>query len=797
MLPLSKLTYEAKCGFSSHGVSENEIMACVYLDLDQNGKFGEGWLALTVDSSRLLYMASPEIISAEMRPEAVHSNKNRRKDKIPAKISEKTAEYEFFREYDLSKLGDFYLDNFVSSSRLMAHSYTTDADGEKTEPVTVAIAYSTIAHKRQLFGFIDILNRTVNGETVSDDDPLFDQFKEKCPKCGKVYVDQNKKICENCLKDRNMFIRLLSYFKPFAWRIALYYVIVISITGLSMLSPYLTGKFLFDKVIAEPAYNESGQIIQGQYHSEQWVIIVFAMIIGCALMYHICTILRNRVNTHLSAYINLNIKIDIFNKLQRLSLSFFNKNQTGSLITRVTSDANTVQSFYVNGILNMVTSILQFVGVTVFLFTINWQLTLIVFIPIPFIVWMFKVKLPKMHRMFTKQYRRAAKWSGVLNDSLSGVRVVKAFAKETEEANRYTRYGNDVYEANLQTNLISLTIFPVISLMIGLASKVVWGVGGWQVMGQFMTYGAFCSYIAYVSMIFSPLEEFTQFANTITSTMNSAKRIFDVIDAVPEIQDSKDAVEIDRLRGDIEFRRVNFNYVPNKPILKDVSFTAASGDHVGLVGHTGAGKTTIANLLSRLYDVTSGEILIDGYNVKQLSSSTLRKNIAIVSQEIFLFSGTVADNIRYARPKASFEEVIEAAKIANAHEFIMNLPDGYQTNVGTGRRSLSGGERQRISIARAILLDPAILILDEATAAMDTETERLIQEALERLVEGRTTLTIAHRLSTLKDCNLLMSIDGGEIVERGSHRELLENNGVYKKLYDMQNDANRHIFFDE
>lgn len=312
-------------------------------------------------------------------------------------------------------------------------------------------------------------------------------------------------------------------------------------------------------------------------------------------------------------------------------------------------------------------------------------------------------------------------------------------------------------------------------------------------MNGYMTYGQFATYFGYLGMIFGPLNFFTNFTNMMTDTMNSAQRMFEIIDAIPEITDAKDAVTIERCKGRIEFNKVCFHYTANRPILKDVSFTINPGDHVGLVGHTGAGKSTIANLINRLYDVVSGSISIDDVNIKKLTSKTLRENIAIVSQEIFIFKGTIADNIRYARPDATMEEVIAASRVANAHDFILHLPEGYETVVGTGSRSLSGGEQQRVSIARALLLDPTILILDEATAAMDTETERLIQVALNRLVTGRTTITIAHRLSTLKECNYLFAIDNGEITENGTHAELIAKKGLYYRLYTLQSEAMKKV----
>jgi ATP-binding cassette subfamily B protein len=303
-----------------------------------------------------------------------------------------------------------------------------------------------------------------------------------------------------------------------------------------------------------------------------------------------------------------------------------------------------------------------------------------------------------------------------------------------------------------------------------------------------MTYGELLTYISYSGMIFGPLTFFTTFANTITDTLNSAVRMFEVLDMTPEITESPSPVRVNDMQGNVEFSHVCFHYNPNRPILKDLTFTIHKGDRVGLVGHTGSGKSTIANLITRMYDVVSGSITIDGVNVKDMEMASLRRNVAIVSQEVYIFGATVMDNIRYGRPDATRDEVVAAAKAANAHDFIMHLPEGYETVVGIGSRSLSGGERQRVSIARALLLNPALLILDEATAAMDTETERQIAEAIDRVSEGKTTISIAHRLSTLKNCNVIIAIDNGELAEMGSHEELMAKEGVYYRLHTIQNE---------
>ena len=577
--------------------------------------------------------------------------------------------------------------------------------------------------------------------------------------------------------------RLLAYFKPFKWQLSIGLICMLATSGISLLSPIINGQILYDRVIAS----------DGVWHTWEKLILVLCVVFGLALVSLGISIIQNRNMASMSTRVTRRMKLDIFTAMQRLSLGFFNQNPTGRLINRVNYDADRINAFYIDGVPNLIINGLNFIGLTIFLFIMNWKLTLIVFLPVPLIVCIFKFMLPKLWRMYTKQWRSSSSLNSMLGDSLNGIRVVKAFAKEAEETNRFYSYSQRLYEANLKVNMVSLTIVPMVGLLIGISSQAIWGVGGISVMGGDMTYGEFTTYLGYIGMIFGPLQFFTNFTNMLTDTINSAERMFEVLDANPDIMDAPDAVELETLKGDITFQNVCFHYNPNRPILKDVNIKIHAGDNIGLVGHTGSGKSTIANLITRMYDTISGTIYLDGIDIRKIKTESLRKNIAIVSQEIFLFRGSIADNIRYARPDATMEEVIEAARAANAHDFIERLPQGYETEVGTGSRSLSGGEKQRISIARALLLSPALLILDEATAAMDTETERLISDALAKLVKGRTTISIAHRLSTLKDCNYLFAIENGEIAEEGTREELMEKRGVYYKLYTLQSQAMKKV----
>ena len=379
------------------------------------------------------------------------------------------------------------------------------------------------------------------------------------------------------------------------------------------------------------------------------------------------------------------------------------------------------------------------------------------------------------------------------------MRVVKSFARENEERERFERRSVASAQADTDIGVQSNTVFRAMTFLMRIGSVVVWGVGGWQVMqatGE-MSYGTLMAFIAYVNMIYGPIEFFADAVNWWAECLNALQRLFEIRDAVPEVRECAHPVTPEHVRGDVEFRSVCFSYVENRQVLEDISFTVPAGSTLGIVGHTGAGKSTIANLLTRLYDPKSGEVLIDGINLRELSFTALHGMIAIVSQETYLFRGTIMENIRYARPDATNEEVVNAAKIASAHDFIIKYPDGYETMVGFGHKDLSGGERQRISIARAVLKDPSILILDEATAAMDTQTERQIQSALNRLTENRTTIIIAHRLSTLRDADRLIVIENGKMPEAGTAVELLEKKGVYYKLYKMQAEALKTIGIEE
>ena len=784
MLPLDDLSKEAEAALRSFGVDTEKLVMAVALDLDVTGDFGEAWLCL---DKEFLYCLSANSRDFEYDPK---ERKKRKKIGADGQIDETGLKTKFskpaFEKYPFEKITDPYIDSFTSTNRFFAI-----IDG-----VTVGVAFATNSKKQKLFAFLEIMKRIKDGKEVKDDDAIFEQFNIFCPKCKRRYHNHHRKICMNCLDKNAMFTRLLKYFEKYKGSLVVIFATILVSSGLSLISPVLHGRILFNLVLfGSDARNQQDYGFLEFLRSN--IVTFVVLLVGINLFSIAISIVQSRTVNRMSIHVTQKMKTDMFSAMQKLSLAYFNNNHTGRLMNRINSDPEVIRGFYTDIIPSFIVSVVTFVGVTIMMFLWNWQLTLVVFIPVPIIVWIFKTQLPNMWRMYSKRWRRSTSLNSMLGDSLSNIRVVKAFAKEVEEGNRFRKYSDNLYQADLKVNTVRLSIFPVVSLLMGLTSRLIWGFGGVNVIGGFMNYGDFLTYLNFIGMIFGPLQFFTTLTDYITEMTNSAQRVFETLDATRDITDVENPVKIEALKGDIEFDDVCFHYLANRPILRNMSFKIKQGDYIGLVGHTGAGKSTIANLITRMYDVISGSIRIDGHNIKNIEVQTLRKNIAIVSQEIFIFRGTVAENIRYAKPDATMDEIIAASKAANAHDFISNMPEGYETLVGTGSRSMSGGEQQRISIARALLLDPTILILDEATAAMDTETERQIQQAINVLVKGRTTIVIAHRLSTLKECNYLFAIENGEVAEKGDHLELIKNKGIYYKLYKLQSDAMKRVIAGE
>lgn len=488
----------------------------------------------------------------------------------------------------------------------------------------------------------------------------------------------------------------------------------------------------------------------------------------------------------LSQHVIVDLRKDLYQHLQKLSLSFFERQRTGDLMSRITNDVNVIQNSLTQGLANLVLQPLMIIGIVGFLLYIDWKLALVSFIVIPLVSYAISKFGFKMRSVSTKIQNEMSNVTNILQETLSAVRIVKAFNNEEKEIQKFSKANDRTLEENLKGVQLEATITPVVELIIAMGSAAFLWYGGHKVLRGVMTTGELITFIGYIGLLISPINILTKSYNLLQKGIGASERIFNLLSVDERVEEKEDAIEMPPIKGEVVFDDVSFSYKEDEEVLKDINLKANPGEMVAFVGHSGAGKTTLVNLIPRFYDVDEGEILIDGVNLKDVKLDSLRKQIGIVPQETVLFKGTVAENIAYGAEHKSREEIIEAAKKANAHQFISGFKHGYDTEVGERGVSLSGGQKQRISIARALLTDHKILILDEATSSLDLQSESLIQEALERLIKDRTTFVIAHRLSTVINSDKIIVLEEGSIVEEGTHDELIDKNGYYYNLYKSQ-----------
>ena len=495
----------------------------------------------------------------------------------------------------------------------------------------------------------------------------------------------------------------------------------------------------------------------------------------------------------LGARITADIRNRLYQQLELLSLQFYDRRQVGAVMSRVTRDAGRLQEFLVEGLPYLIINALMLIGILGILFRMHWLLALLILVPVPFMMG-WGVIFWKRMRLYFNKWDQA--WSDVMatvNEALSGIRVVKAFAQEAREIAAFGIRNKKIRQLAIRTQINWGIFFATTTLLTSFGILIVWFFGGREVIRDTLTLGTLWAFYAYTWMLYEPIEWFGEANSWMTRAFAGAERIFEVIDTPAEAYKDPNARSISNIKGEVSFKDVTFGYDKSKPVLHEINLNVAPGEMVGLVGRSGVGKTTTVNLICRFYDVDQGIIEIDGVPIQKIRLEDLRSQIGIVPQEPFLFSGTVAENISYGKPGASFEEIMEAAIAANAHSFIVAKPDGYDTQVGERGGELSGGEKQRVAIARAILHDPKILILDEATSSVDVETEKRIQEAIARLTQGRTTFAIAHRLSTLRNADRLVILEGGRIVEIGTHSELIGKKGFFYELVQLQQQTSEII----
>ncbi|HAG91693.1 MAG TPA: ABC transporter [Bdellovibrionales bacterium] len=576
--------------------------------------------------------------------------------------------------------------------------------------------------------------------------------------------------------------RLLGYLKPFKAQVILGMGAAILMTGVSLIPAYLTG-YIIDQVI-QPF--EGGVLQKESALRLMWFAI--AGLVSTYLFREFFGWIRLRTMSVLGEYVARDLRDQVYSHLHKLSLSFFSSKQTGSLISRVGSDTDRIWDFVAFGVVEVTTSIMMLVGLSSVLMYLDWKLGLVVTLPVPVLLFAIYWHGEHMQSLFIRAWRKWSDLTDCLSDTIPGIRVVKAFHRQDYETEKFQSRNAAVVSEFTQIHQAWTSFWPGLMLSIQVIVITVWMIGVPRVIEGSLTAGVFVSFTLYLTMFTQPLEIIGQMARMINRATSSAHRVFEVLDTEPQITEIQNPIEISNLKGCVEFKNVSFSYDGVRKVIKNLSFSVKPGEMIGLVGPSGGGKTTITNLIARFFEANQGQILIDGIDVKDLDLGSFRKQIGLVLQEPYLFHGTLLENIRYAKPEATLEEVVAAARAANAHDFICKLPNAYDTIVGERGQTLSGGERQRVSIARAILSNPPLLILDEATSAVDTETERKIQEALDRLVSGRTVFAIAHRLSTLATADRIFVIKEGELIEEGPHKHLVQvQKGVYKNLVDMQN----------
>lgn len=602
--------------------------------------------------------------------------------------------------------------------------------------------------------------------------------KPLCSRCGKP-IPHWLGICPDCLDKRRLLFRLFQRVLPH-WHIALFSLILMLLIQITDLVQPQLQRLLIDEVIVHKDLHLLKLIILG--------------IVGLQALNSLLSGLRSYLTTWFGERLILEFRNDLYRHIQTLSLGFYDAKQTGWIMDRITADTNNLQDFLATGLQDILRDLLNLVIIIGIMLWMDVRLTLLTLLPTPILFWMTAHFMRRIHRLFHRAWRKRARLTALLADVVPGVRVVKAFARERHETHRFELRNQDLMQTNIQNARVFSTFWPTFGFISSLGFIIIWGYGTYRVIEGGLTLGYLTAFINYLWRFYAPLNNLSRMTHHLQRAATAAQRVFEILDTQPDVKDPEDRKPMPRIQGRIEFRNVTFGYNPYQPVLKNVSFVVEPGQMVGLVGPSGAGKSTTVNLLCRFYDVQEGSILIDGIDIREVTLESLREQIGVVLQDPFLFHGSIAENIAYGKPDATMEEIIQAAKAANAHDFIMQLPEGYDTLVGERGTRLSGGERQRISIARAILRNPRILILDEATSSVDTETEAQIREAINRLIQNRTTIAIAHRLSTLRNADRLIVLDNGQVVEMGTHEELMaKEDGLFRRLCQMQRDLNQLI----
>lgn len=568
-----------------------------------------------------------------------------------------------------------------------------------------------------------------------------------------------------------LYLRILSYIKPYMHRLIFAMFCTIMAAAGNLYIPWII-KDMIDEVLAD----KNGTMLN-------WIATsIIAIFVVRGLFWYG----QNYLMSYVGQSVIIDIRAAVFKKLQRLSVSFYDKNKTGTIMSYVTNDVNALQSAMVENTIEMITEGFILIGSVVAMIYLDWRLTLFTVCTFPVVLWFMEFFGKKIRKTGGRIQECTADITSVLQESVASARVIKSFVREDYEVDRFDVENRANFRANMKNAQLMATLTPVVELVAAIGVTMIIWYGGNNVINGTITAGSLVAFLTYAVNISNPIKRLTRVIGNIQKALAAAQRVFMIIDMPEEIAESRDAKQLPEVSGKVEFQNVSFAYDDKGNVITDLSFSVKPGEVIAIVGPSGAGKSTIANLLPRFYDVNKGDIKIDGHSVREVTLDSLREQVGIVPQETMLFNGSVYNNILYGRLDATKEEIEAAAKAANAHDFIMQLTDGYETKLGDRGVNLSGGQRQRIAIARAILKNPRILILDEATSALDTESERVVQEALDRLMVGRTSFVIAHRLSTVKNADKILVLEKGNLVESGTHDELLALDGLYAHLYKIQ-----------
>lgn len=629
---------------------------------------------------------------------------------------------------------------------------------------------------RDMFGRVRTLLEGMIAGKPADTAPLTLPLDTECPTCGLPLATKGGR-CRRCESGHGILARALALMKPYRRYIVFLLAMMILRVGVGLVPPFLT-RTLVDKVL------------QAKEHLD-WLKWIMLGLVSVSATQCLLNITIGRTSSFVGTRITKELREMLMRRLLSLSVDYYNKNPVGSLMSRVLYDADYFHSFVNQVAEGFLLNVMMVIGIGVMLFTMKWQLAFLVLLPIPLVIigtmFFWKYIYPRYYRVWDSQ----SKMAQLINGLIQGVRLVKSFGQEEREMSRFSESAHYMRASRRSLEMSAATFHPLMAFVFSLGGLIVWYAGGNLVFRDRLTLGTLMAFFAYLGMFYQPISALSMFSNWMTGFLAAGQRVFEVLDATVTIREPEKPVRLAKVAGAVELRNVTFGYDPYNPVLKNVSLRIEPGQFVGIVGKSGSGKTTLVNLICRFYDVQQGEVLLDGVDVRSLALEDIHRSIGLVLQDPFLFRARIRDNIVYGRPDAPDTDVVKAARAANAHDFIARMPFGYDHRLEERGAGLSGGERQRVTIARALISDPRILILDEATSSVDTESEQEIQKALAAFGRGRTTIAIAHRLSTLKNSDYIYVLDNGSVAEHGTHEALMAHDGIYANLVRIQTELTR------